>query len=146
MKKNIMLIFTDQQRFDTIGALNNSIIKTPALNSLAEKGVSFTRAYTPCPVCIPARYAMKTGHMPHRTDCVYNGTMPDGRKSFMQILNENGYQTHGVGKMHFSFKKEGALTMWGYESRDVSEGGNSYDFGQSLVDAGYDHVKDPYGK
>jgi arylsulfatase len=60
MKKNIMLIFTDQQRFDTIEALNNSIIKTPALNSLAEKGVSFTRAYTPCPVCIPARYAMKT--------------------------------------------------------------------------------------
>src|SRR5690606_11715724 len=113
--------FTDQQRYDTIGSLGNPIIKTPALDSLVENGVSFTRAYTPCPVCVPARYSMKTGQMPHRTDCTVNQRMPDGRKSFMEILSANGYQTHGVGKMHFSFKDKGMWAMWGYESRDVSE-------------------------
>ncbi len=59
-KPNILLVFTDQQRFDTIEALGNPIIKTPVLNSLVENGTAFTRAYTPCPVCVPARFSMHT--------------------------------------------------------------------------------------
>ena len=66
-KPNILLLFTDQQRFDTIGAHGNPIIRTPALDQLAGMGTSFTRAYTPCPVCVPARYAMLTGRMPFQS-------------------------------------------------------------------------------
>jgi len=146
MAKNILLIFTDQQRFDTIEALGNNIIKTPALNSLVENGVAFTRAYTPCPVCIPARFSMHTGQMPHRVDCVVNETSPNDRESFQQVLNKNGYQTHGVGKMHFALKGHKPDTLWGYESRDFSEeGGGDNAFREFLKENGYDHVYDPHG-
>lgn len=146
MPKNILLIFTDQQRFDTIEALGNSIIKTPNLNRLVEKGVSFTRAYTPCPVCIPARYAMHTGILPCKSDCVMNETMPEGQKSFMEILSENGYQTHGVGKMHFEFPGKGPEYRWGFGSRDVSEECVlADDYTAFLTENGYDHVRDPHG-
>lgn len=145
-QKNILLIFTDQQRSDTISALGNKIIKTPVLDNLVDNGISFTRAYTPCPVCIPARYSLKTGQMPHRTNCVFNGTMPAGRKSFMQILGEHGYQTHGVGKMHFSFEDDGANAMWGYEARDRSEEINyKDDYTEYLVRNGFEHVHDIHG-
>lgn len=145
-KKNILLIFTDQQRYDTIEALGNGIIKTPALNSLVENGTSFTRAYTPSPVCVSARYAMHTGQMPHKTNCVANETMPDNRKSFMQILSKNTYQTHGVGKMHFTFKDRGAENMWGFESRELSEEhGVRYDYEKFLEANGYEYVYDVHG-
>lgn len=144
-QKNILLVFTDQQRFDTIAALGNNIIKTPTLDSLVENGTTFDRAYTPCPVCIPARYSMHTGQMPHRSDSVVNEMAPH-RKSFMQILSENSYQTHGVGKMHFELEGEDFRYLWGFESRDTSEeGGAKDDFKKYLDDNGYNHVKDPHG-
>ena len=60
-RPNILLLFTDQQRYETIGALGNPLLKTPVLDRLVERGVCFTNAYTPSPVCVPARYAMLTG-------------------------------------------------------------------------------------
>jgi arylsulfatase len=146
MKPNILLIFTDQQRYDTIEALGNPVIKTPALNSLVEDGVWFNRAYTPCPVCVPARYSMMTGRMPHETDCVDNQVMPEGNRSFIEHLADAGYQTHGVGKMHFTFKGTGALAKWGYDSRNVSEEGAAQDdFREYLKEEGFGHVYDAHG-
>jgi arylsulfatase len=145
-KKNILLIFTDQQRFDTIAALGNPIIKTPALDALVADGVAFSRAYTPCPVCIPARYSMHTGQMPHRVDCVVNEPTPSDRISFMQVLNRHGYQTHGVGKMHFAMRGMTPDALWGFESRDTSEeGGTGNHFKSYLEENGYDYVHDPQG-
>ncbi|WP_168121243.1 sulfatase-like hydrolase/transferase [Paenibacillus sp. HB172176] len=147
-RKNILFLFTDQQRADTIEALGNSIIKTPSINRLVENGVAFTRAYSPCPVCVPARFALHTGLLPHRTDCVINERMPDGYPSFMELLSQAGYQTHGVGKMHFSFsnKPNSNSQFWGFDSRDVSEeGGGQDDFKTYLESNGFDHVHDPHG-
>ena len=145
-QKNILLIMTDQQRFDTIAALGNPIIKTPALDSLAERGVAFTRAYTPCPVCVAARYAMMTGRQPHETDCVINQAMPTGNRSIMEILSGAGYQTHGVGKMHFTIPGQGQGAKWGFDSRDVSEECTSSDeFMDYLRANGYGHVYDAHG-
>ncbi|WP_165452717.1 sulfatase [Paenibacillus thalictri] len=144
--QNILFLFTDQQRYDTLEELGNPIIKTPALNRLVKEGVAFTRAYSPCPVCVPARYAMHTGQLPHRTNCTVNESMPDGRASFMEILQEHGYQTHGVGKMHFTFTGKDGDTPWGFESRDYSEeGGLEDDFKAFLRENGYGHVHDPQG-
>ena len=95
-KPNILLLFTDQQRFDTIGAHGNPIIRTPALDQLAGMGTSFTRAYTPCPVCVPARYAMLTGRMPFQSGCFDNGPMPETGMSLMERLKEQDYQTHAL--------------------------------------------------
>lgn len=146
--KNIVFVLTDQQRFDTLEALGNPVIKTPALNGLVRNGICFTRAYSPCPVCVPARYALLSGKMPHESGCYDNISMPDGNRSIMEALAEAGYQTHGVGKMHFTFPNTGIHSMWGFASRDISEemsGPANDDFHRSLQQAGYGHVHDPHG-
>jgi arylsulfatase A-like enzyme len=117
-QSNILLLFTDQQRFDTIAALGNPIIKTPAMDRLVREGTAFTRCYTPSPVCISGRCSMITGQPAHITGCTDNVAQPQNLSSFMEHLRDAGYQTHGTGKMHFS---PDPLRMWGYESRDVAE-------------------------
>lgn len=64
--------------------------------------------------------------------------------SFMDQLTAEGYQTHGVGKMHFT---PDASRMWGYESRDISEegAGPKDAFRQFLKENNYDHVHEPHG-
>lgn len=148
--KNLLLILTDQQRFDTIASLGNPIIKTPQLDSMVKRGTSFTNAYTTCPICVPARYSILSGLMPHQSNCTANEHMQPGNPSLMELLRDNGYQTHGVGKMHFTFPDTMFATMWGFESRDFSEENatrfeNADYFQKFLEDNGYGHVKDPHG-
>lgn len=144
--KNVLLICTDQQRFDTIAQTGNPIIKTPSMDRLVNEGVAFTSAYSPCPVCIPARFAMKTGLLPHQSDCVVNERMPFGYKSIMQVFSENGYQTHGVGKMHFHFPDEPRFdNLWGFDSRDISDGAADGDYRKYLDEHGFEYVRNPNG-
>ncbi len=143
-RPNILLLFTDQQRYDTIAALGNAVIRTPALDRLCREGVAFERCYTPSPVCVPGRASMVTGLPPHRNGCFDNGYPVDpGLPSFMEKLAERGYQTHGVGKMHFTPE---ARRMWGFASRDVSEEMGRADDFRKFIDAhGYAHVDDRHG-
>lgn len=140
---NILLLFTDQQRADTIAALGNPLIKTPVLDRLVREGTTFTRAYTPSPVCVAARHALVTGLPPHRTDVVDNVEEAPPARSFMEMLAGAGYQTHGVGKMHFTgdLRRE-----WGFESRDFSEElTEDDDYRTEVARAGYGHVLEPLG-
>ena len=99
-KPNILLFFTDQQRFDTIRALGNSVIRTPNLDRLVNEGVSFINTLSPSPVCVPARACMHYGQYPSNTGCYTNGfPMPEDRPSFMQVLTDNGYRTQ-IGRAH----------------------------------------------
>jgi len=141
---NILLLFTDQQRFDTIAALGNPIIKTPALDRLVHEGTSFQRCYTPSPVCVSARCATLTGLPPHKSGCVDNMPMPQDQPSFMERLQTLGYQTHGVGKMHFT---PDSRKLWGFETRDYSEevSNDQDDFVDYLQGHGYGHVEDVHG-
>lgn len=144
---NILLVMTDQQRRDTIAALGNPIIRTPTLDRLVREGSAFTSAYTPSPVCVSARCALLTGLPPHVSGCTDNMAMPQERASLMEQLRDRGYQTHGVGKMHFT---PDSTKMWGYESRDISEeitplDNTSDDFCAFLREQGYEHVHEPHG-
>lgn len=142
---NILLLFTDQQRADTVSALGNPHLQTPTLDSLAQEGAAFTSAFTPSPVCIAARCSLVLGQWPHQTGCVANMPMPQERVSLMDLLTDAGYQAHGVGKMHFSPESR---KLWGFESRDFSEEGGMRagdDFCDTLLAAGQDHVLDPNG-
>lgn len=146
-KPNILLIFTDQQRHDTIHALGNPIIKTPHLDRLAREGVSFASAYTPSPVCVPARCSLVFGQYPHVTGCTDNGDpMPDDRPTMMQLLSAAGYRTHGIGKMHFTPDSQ---ALRGFQSREYAEEIRARvaddDYLQFLQAQGYDHVYDPMG-
>jgi choline-sulfatase len=110
-RPDILIIATDQQRADTIAALGNPTIRTPALDDLARSGTSFTRAYTPAPICSPARVSMVTGIPPHVhrfTDHDWWHSEPDdGNASraphdvpFMKLAHDAGYQTFAAGKLH----------------------------------------------
>jgi arylsulfatase len=99
-KPNILHLFTDMQRFDTIHALGNGVIKTPNLDRLVKNGVAFTSCYSPSPVCISARCSMIYGQYPNNTGCYENTTMPeDGRQSFMGALTQGGYRDSRHRKM-----------------------------------------------
>ena len=144
---NILFIMTDQQRSDTIAALGNRAIRTPALDSLVEYGLAFSNCYTPSPVCVAARSATITGLPPHINGCTSNNESPLGRRSIMQVLQSCGYQTHGIAKMHFNPETE---ALWGFDSRDISEEGargpgSRNDFHRYLSENGYDHVLEPQG-
>ena len=97
------MIFTDQQRADTIHALGNENIVTPALDSIANDAVVFDRCYTPSPVCVPARLCMKAGQYCARTGNNNNNpnTVYEG-EGFYKRFTDAGYNTCAIGKMHNS--------------------------------------------
>ena len=63
-KKNILLIITDQQSATMMSCAGNKYLQTPALDSIAQNGVRFDRAYCGNPICVPSRFSMMTGRMP----------------------------------------------------------------------------------
>ncbi|MGI6069818.1 MAG: arylsulfatase [Blautia sp.] len=101
-KKNILLIMTDQLRGDCLGYAGHPDIKTPYLDSLASRGVSFDNAYSACPSCIAARAALHTGMAQehHRRVGYQDGIPWEYEHTLARELSENGYQTQCVGKMH----------------------------------------------
>jgi arylsulfatase A-like enzyme len=104
-RPNILLITTDQQRFDAM-RLNNpdTPLRTANLDWLASQGVNFTRAYTTCPVCIPARRSLLTGLHPttHGLTGYQDGLDWDPPFTVPGRLAEHGYQTQLIGKLHLS--------------------------------------------
>ncbi len=109
MKKrpNIILITTDQQRFDTIQALGNDVIYTPHLNWLCDEGTVYRNMYADCPVCIASRTTIMSGIEGYRSGMVGNSDALQPRimqenLTLPALLTQNGYQTRAVGKMHFT--------------------------------------------
>ncbi len=101
MKRNVLLITSDQQRWDTIGILNDKI-KTPNLDKLARDGILFNRGYTNNPVCTPSRISMLTGHYPSKHGCYTIGTsLDEDYPTVPEIVSKNGYKTALIGKAHF---------------------------------------------
>src|SRR5207253_3935067 len=70
---NVIVFFTDQQRWDSLGAYGNPMGITPNLDQMAAEGTRFEYAFTPQPVCAPARSSMQTGKYPSTTGVVRNG-------------------------------------------------------------------------
>ena len=144
---NILLIFTDMQRADTINALGNPHIITPHLDRLVREGTSFTKCYTPSPVCVSARCSLQYGQYPHRTGVNENMPMKEDKDdSFVHYLTEAGYRTHGIGKCHFA---PNSSDLRGFQTRETQEeivgDPQQDDYLKDLFKAGYDHITDPMG-
>jgi len=103
-RPNIILITTDQQRWDTLGVYGNPVIHTPNMDRLAREGVVFQQAITPCPLCLPARSCLMTGLPASRLGTLENCAPRevDNRATIAGILGKNGYFSQAIGKMHFS--------------------------------------------
>lgn len=117
--KHVLLLFTDQQRKDTIGAYGNAHVQTPHLDALAADSVVFERCFTSSPVCAPARFSLFSGQYCNRngnnnnnSDHVYDG---DG---FYSRFTENGYRSCCIGKMHHTVDLYGQM---GFEKRITQE-------------------------
>ncbi len=100
---NIVLYFTDQQRWDTLGCYGQKLPVSPCLDALAEEGVLFEQAYTPQPVCGPFRAALQTGLYPTQTGCFCNNiALPLHQATLADSFSKAGYDTAYVGKWHLA--------------------------------------------
>lgn len=103
-RPNVLFLFSDDQRFDTIAALGNGVVRTPNLDRLVSMGTSFTHAYImggSCPaVCSPSRAALFTGLTLWNLENQgpYGFEMSDKYTTLPQVFKENGYVTFGTGK------------------------------------------------
>jgi arylsulfatase len=118
-KPNVLLFMVDQMRSDMIAALGNTDIKTPNLDRLAGRATAFSNAFSPSPVCVPARCCLHYGRYPSSTGCYENDfPMPAEGQSFMDVMSDGGYRTHAVGKCHFT---PDLLALRGFQTRLVQE-------------------------
>lgn len=98
---NILLLCTDQQRYDALGAAGNPHISTPNLDRLAGEGARFTRCYTQSTVCAPSRASLMTGVYPRHHGLWANGVDLDpAQQLFTKVLAEGGYDCALAGKFH----------------------------------------------
>ncbi len=102
-RPNILLLMTDQQRGDCLGANGNRVIHTPNLDRLAMEGTRFTRGYSCTPTCTPARTALLTGLNPWNSGLLGYGVVAEKYPvELPRALGAAGYHTMGIGKMHWS--------------------------------------------
>ena len=98
--KNLVFVFSDQQRYDSMACYGNGWIKTPNLNALSEESFIFERAYVSQPVCTPARATILTGLYPHTAGPTMNTMpLPPDTKTLAEYLPD-GYTTAYFGKWH----------------------------------------------
>ncbi len=99
---NIVLIMADQLAPHFTGAYGHPVVQTPTIDRLAERGCKFESAYTPSPICAPARYSMLSGQLPLKIGAFDNAAeFSSAIPTFAHYLRMMGYHTCLSGKMHF---------------------------------------------
>lgn len=98
---NVLFILSDDQRFDTIGALGNPHIYTPNLDALAQRGVAFRRNFCTTPICTPARAEILTGRQSFANQVPWFGMPINPELTLLpRCFADAGYHTIHVGKWH----------------------------------------------
>jgi choline-sulfatase len=105
-RPNVIIFFSDQQRWDTLGVAGNPCGLTPNLDLMSRRGTMFDVACTPNPVCAPARSSLQTGRYPTGTGVYRNGRSLAGADepipTLGQLFADAGYRTGYIGKWHLS--------------------------------------------
>jgi len=101
---NVLFLFTDDQRQDTIRAWGNEAIATPNIDRLAESGTSFRSAYimggSSPGVCLPSRASLLTGRTLWNIECqgIWGFEISEKFKTLPEVFREAGYETFATGK------------------------------------------------
>ena len=99
---NLLFILADNHNREVVGCYGHTIVKTPALDQLAARGVRFSASYSASALCCPSRAALATGRFPHETGYWDNAIAYDGRfPSWMRRLREHGSNVTAIGKLHY---------------------------------------------
>ena len=154
-KPNILLITTDQHNPEILGCAGNPIVRTPNIDRLAGEGVVFESAWTPHPVCTPARTTIFTGQYADRHGVSYNLNIRNDRpapashtglrgeaRAFPEVLAGAGYHTSFFGKLH---TKQAGSKNFGLQLARLAEGKGQFtdygappdDYRQYLKSKGY---------
>ena len=102
MPNNVVILMSDEHTRSVMGAYGNPLAHTPALDSLANRGQRFDNAYTPSPICIPARASFATGTAVFEHRCWSSAEPYHGeQQSWMHRLRAQGHWVASIGKLHY---------------------------------------------
>lgn len=130
MKKNILIIYTDQLRRDVLGCYGGSEVGTPNIDYLAQQGMVLENFYTPSAVCTPSRGCLMTGKYPHRNGAYRNGVPVNKEEhGFAEAFAKAGYHTGYLGKWHLADHKERGDALGDYNPLGFEEWEDKVEFG-----------------
>ena len=100
--RNCLVIVSDEHQSRAMGCAGHEFVSTPNLDALARRSVHFTNAYTPSPICVPARAALASGRYIHQTGHWDNATPYTGSpRSWGHSLQDAGVSVESIGKLHY---------------------------------------------
>ena len=117
-RPNVVVFFTDQQRYDTAGVHGNPLGLTPNFDRVAREGTLIEHSFTVQPVCGPSRACMQTGRYATQTGCFRNGVPLGEARTLARDFGGAGYHTGYIGKWHLAdrepvrFSERGGYGSW----------------------------------
>ena len=156
-RPNFLLVITDQQRCDHLGAYGNRIVRTPNIDGLSARGWMADRFYVASPACMPNRASLMTGRPPSLHGARHNGIpLSLDAATFVDVLRQEGWRTSLIGKSHLQ-NMSGLPAQWPPAERRLPreaqvrrEGNYGQEWGPSWRDQpgfrmdlpfyGFDHV------
>ncbi len=117
-RPNLLFIFSDQHAQHVTGCYGDPVVRTPALDKLAARGVRATNAYCASPICVPSRMSMLTACYPHRQDVWTNDDiLTSDRPTWLHALGAAGYRPKLIGRLHAM----GPDQLHGYAERLIGD-------------------------
>jgi len=107
--KNVVVIMSDEHDPRMMGCSGHPFVQTPNLDALASRGVRFANAYTPSPICVPARAAFATGRRVHQVG-LWDNAMPytGEQRGWGHVLQDRGIRVESIGKLHYRSEEDPA--------------------------------------
>ena len=130
MKKNILIIYTDQLSLNVLGCYGGREVETPWIDAIAQEGMLLENFYTPSAVCTPSRGCFMTGKYPHANGAYRNGVpVGNDEHGFAEAFGLAGYHTGYVGKWHLADHKERQDALGDYNPLGFQEWKYKVEFG-----------------
>jgi len=114
-RPNIIFLLSDDQRYNAMGCMGNSAIKTPNMDKLAAEGMVFDNHYNTTAICMASRACIMTGMYEHKTGCNFSHgpvTAEAFARSYPVLLRQAGYRTGFAGKFGFAVTSESKSSLW----------------------------------
>jgi arylsulfatase A-like enzyme len=145
-RPNIVYVFSDQQRYDTMGCTGNPLIQTPHFDRLASEGVLFHNAFSSCPICSPYRAQVLTGRYAHQNGVVCNEyALRKDQTTLAQAFKTAGYRTAFVGKWHLGYGPYTTEKRYGFDYMAANNCDHNHDAIQYYENETGPHKIDSWG-